>query len=162
MNSRPDFPLLRRIQTRWSDYDQLGHVNNVQFYRYFEFIILDHLADLGLDWQKDPVIAMVVESHCNFRRPVPVARQIEAGLRVAHLGNTSLRYDIALFECGAEEPSADGYFVHVYVDRNSGRPEPIPEYLREGFAAIGGADRSDRSGRSDRSARSSNPPTPAD
>ena len=136
MPGRDHFPLIRRIATRWNDFDMLGHVNNVQFYRYFECVILDHLADLGLSWQHDPVIAMVVESHCHFRRPLPVARHIDAGLRVAHIGNSSLRYDLALFECEAQEASADGYFVHVYVDRHSGRPAPIPAPLRKGFAAL--------------------------
>ena len=134
--SRAAFPLIKEIVTRWADYDMLQHVNNVQYYRYFEFLILDNLADLGADWVADAIIPFVVESNCHFRKPLPRAKQFDGGLRITRIGHSSVRYEIALFEQAAQEPSAVGFFVHVYIDRETGESVAIPERIRNGLAAI--------------------------
>ena len=134
--NRDGYPLIKEIVTRWSDYDMLRHVNNVQYYRFFEFIILDNLADLGMDWITDPEIPFVVESNCHFRKPLPRARTIEGGIRVAHMGRSSVRYEMALFEKGASTASAYGYFTHVYIERESEQSVPVPDVIRTGLEKI--------------------------
>ncbi|MEM7193678.1 MAG: thioesterase family protein [Pseudomonadota bacterium] len=134
--SRENYPLLKTIVTRWSDYDMLQHINNVQYYRYFEYVILDNLADLGTDWIADPIIPFVVESNCHFRKPIPRMRTLEGGLGISNLGSSSVRYEIALFEAGAAEPSATGYFVHVYIDRATETPQPVPQNIREALERL--------------------------
>ena len=133
---RQHFPYVLEIATRWSDFDMLRHLNNVQYYRLFEYIILDNLANIGTDWIRDQVIPLTVESSCNFRKPIAVARTIDAGLRVTHIGNSSVRYEIGLFEKGRELPSAFGYFVHVYLDRDTEISTAVPESIRHKLGEI--------------------------
>lgn len=132
-NSRSDYSTLVRIPTRWNDYDMLGHVNNVQYYRYFEIVVLRLLANSGLDWFRDPVIPFAVENLCRFRRPLGVTDSVEAGIRVARIGRSSATYEIALFMPGNDQPSAYGHFVHVFVDRATERPAEIPQKIRAAF-----------------------------
>ena len=130
---REDYALHVRLITRWSDYDMLGHVNNVEYYRYFETGILTLLRETGLDWQSDPVIPLAVENGCVFLEPVAVSGHVDIGVRIAHLGNSSVRYEIAVFVPQADVPSATGFFVHVFIDRVTGKPVPMPEAVRAHF-----------------------------
>lgn len=130
---REDYALHVRLITRWSDYDMLGHVNNVEYYRYFETGILTLLRETGLDWQSDPVIPLAVENGCVFLKPVAVSSHVDIGVRIAHLGNSSVRYEIAVFVPQADVPSATGFFVHVFIDRVTGKPVPMPEAVRAHF-----------------------------
>ena len=123
---RSTFPHFRKLEPRWSDCDMLGHLNNVEYYRYFEFVILNFLESTPLDWMSDSVIPLVVESRCFFRRPIPYRAKVEAGLRVSRIGNSSIHFEIALFTNEDDTPSAYGYFTHVYVDRQHERPTPVP------------------------------------
>ncbi len=119
-----------RITTRWNDNDAYGHVNNVVYYSYFDTAVNRYLIEAGvLDVLHGPVIGLVVETHCNYFAPLAFPQTVEAGMRVARLGATSVRYDIGLF--GADEPltAACGHFVHVYVDRQSRRPAALPPDL---------------------------------
>jgi acyl-CoA thioester hydrolase len=129
--SRDDYPHRHTIPTRWDDNDVYGHVNNVQYYAFFDTVINRWLIEEGgLDIHAGEVIGLCAESHCNFRAAVAFPDPVEAGLRVGHLGNSSVRYEIGLFAGDGGELLADGWFVHVFVDRESRRPAPIPESVR--------------------------------
>jgi acyl-CoA thioester hydrolase len=119
------------IPTRWMDNDVYGHVNNVVYYSYFDTIVNEHLIrEGGLDIVVSPCIGVVVETACRYHAPLAFPQLIDAGLRVAHLGRSSVRYAIGLFEQGAAEAAAEGDFVHVWIDRASGRPSAIPDRIR--------------------------------
>jgi acyl-CoA thioester hydrolase len=118
------------ISTRWMDNDAYGHINNVVYYSYFDTVVNRYLIEAGvLDVERSPVIGLVVETHCNYFASLAFPQTVEAGLRVAHLGSSSVRYEIGLF--GANEPlaAACGHFVHVYVDRETRRPAKLPAAL---------------------------------
>ena len=119
------------IPTRWDDNDIYGHVNNVQYYAFFDTVINRWLIDEGgLDIHAGPVIGLCAESGCRFRAAVAFPEAVEAGLRVGELGNSSVRYEVGLFAADSGEALADGFFVHVFVDRESRRPAPIPDPIR--------------------------------
>jgi acyl-CoA thioester hydrolase len=131
------FPHRRAIPTRWKDNDVYGHVNNVEYYSYFDTVINEYLiAEGGLDIAGGEVIGVCAESHCTYHGPLTFPETVEAGLRVAHLGRTSVRYELALRGEGAASPAATGWFVHVFVDRATRRPVAIPPRLREALEAL--------------------------
>ena len=134
----PDaFPHVLRIPTRWMDNDVYGHVNNVVYYSYFDTVINRWLIhEGGLDIHGGPVIGLCAESHCTFTGSFAFPEVVNAGLRVGHLGNSSVRYEIGLFGGDADEPAATGWFVHVFVDRESRRPAEIPPAVRTALEAI--------------------------
>ena len=137
MSRREDFPRLHRITTRWDDNDAYGHVNNVRYYAFFDTAINDWLVrEGGLDIQGGDVIGLCAESHCTFAAALAFPDDVEVGLRVGQLGRTSVRYELGVFAAGAEEPAADGWFVHVFVDRASRRPVPVPEGLRRALERL--------------------------
>lgn len=126
-----EYPYHMPIQTRWMDNDVYGHVNNVTYYSYFDTAVNGYLIERGaLDIQKSTVIGLVVETSCRYRAPLSFPDAITAGIRVARLGTTSVRYEIALFRSGESEAAAEGHFIHVYVDRETRRPVPLPEPLK--------------------------------
>jgi acyl-CoA thioester hydrolase len=130
--SRRDFPHVRAISTRWKDNDVYGHVNNVEYYSFFDTVINAWLiAEGGLDIHGGEVIGVCAESHCAYHAPLAFPQAVDAALRVSRLGRSSVRYEIALFADGDDEAAATGWFVHVFVDRVSRRPvEALPERLR--------------------------------
>ncbi|SFF49291.1 acyl-CoA thioester hydrolase [Fontimonas thermophila] len=135
--SRHDYPYLQRITTRWKDNDVYGHVNNVEYYSYFDTVINTWLIrEGGLDIHAGGVIGVCAESHCRYLDSLAFPDSIDAGLRVAHLGRSSVRYEIGLFREQASTPAAEGWFVHVFVDRASRRPTPIPERLRAALTRL--------------------------
>jgi acyl-CoA thioester hydrolase len=128
--TRADYPHFLSIGTRWSDNDIYGHLNNVVYYSYFDTVVNEYLVRKGaLDLRAGPVIGLVVETHCSYFASLAFPDRIDAGLRVTRLGNTSVRYEVAIFSEGSEQPAAQGYFVHAYVDRETGRPIALPEAL---------------------------------
>jgi acyl-CoA thioester hydrolase len=128
---REGYPYVLEIPTRWADNDVYGHVNNATYYAYFDTAVNRHLIDRGLlDPASSPVIGVVVETRCQFHRSLAFPDLVEAGVRVAKIGSSSVTYEIALFRKGDEEPAATGHFVHVYVDRGTRRPTPIPPRVR--------------------------------
>jgi acyl-CoA thioester hydrolase len=134
---RDDYPHFLVIPTRWMDNDIYGHVNNVVYYSYFDTVINRYLIDAGgLDIQAAPVVGIAVETACRFRRSFAYPEPVDAGLRVAHLGNSSVRYEIGLFGDGDDEARAEGHFVHVFVDRASQRPVPLPPPIRAALERI--------------------------
>jgi acyl-CoA thioester hydrolase len=120
-----------QITTRWADNDVYGHVNNVVYYAYFDTAVNEHLLRTGvLDIAASPIVGLVVETSCRYFSSIAFPDRVAAGMRVAHLGTTSVRYEIGLFRNDADIASAQGHFVHVYVDRATNRPVPIPEALQ--------------------------------
>ena len=125
------------ITTRWLDNDVYGHINNVQYYSYFDTAVNRFLIDEGvLDIHEGDVIGLVVETHCNFYASAAFPEDIEAGIRVARLGRSSVRYEIGLFIRDSETAIAQGHFVHVYVDRKSHKPVNIPDDLRSVLSVL--------------------------
>ena len=137
IETRDRYPHFLSIQTRWSDNDIYGHVNNVTYYSYFDTVVNCFLIDQGgLDIETDSVIGMAVETMCKFSKPLAYPEVLEAGLRVGKLGNSSVRYEIGIFQEGAVEAAAMGHFVHVFVDRATGKPAPIPDAIRSALEQI--------------------------
>ena len=137
IETRDRYPHFLSIQTRWSDNDIYGHVNNVTYYSYFDTVVNCFLIDQGgLDIETDSVIGMAVETMCKFNKPLAYPEVLEAGLRVGKLGNSSVRYEIGIFQEGAAEAAAMGHFVHVFVDRATGKPAPFPDAIRSALERI--------------------------
>ena len=133
------YPHRALITTRWKDNDVYGHVNNVEYYSFFDTVINEYLiAAGGLDIADGAVIGVCAESHCTYHGPLAFPGTVEAGLRVGHLGRSSVRYEIELREQGAEAAAAKGWFVHVFVDRASRRPVEIPARLRGALESLAG------------------------
>jgi acyl-CoA thioester hydrolase len=119
------------IPTRWGDNDIYGHINNVVYYEFFDTAVNSYLIAKGvLDIVNGKVIGLVVETHCNYFKPIAFPDSVRAGLRVAHLGNSSVRYEVGIFRAGDDTAAAQGHFVHVYVERATGKPVPLPETLK--------------------------------
>jgi acyl-CoA thioester hydrolase len=129
--TRDEYPHLRPIQTRWSDNDIYGHVNNSHYYAYFDTAINEYLiAEGGLDIVAGRVIAVVAESRCRFMASVSYPGVLDVGLRIGKLGNSSVHYELAIFKQGEASASAVGNFIHVFVDRETRRSTPIPPTMR--------------------------------
>jgi acyl-CoA thioester hydrolase len=129
--ARAAYRAFRPITTRWADNDLYGHVNNVQYYAFFDTVVNGHLIERGvLDIHAGPVIGLVVETTCRYFAPLAFPEPVEGGLRVDRLGCSSVSYGVAIFRAGAERAAAAGHFVHVYVDRATRRPVALPGALR--------------------------------
>ena len=125
------------ITTRWMDNDVYGHINNVVYYSFFDTVVNGYLVAQGaLDFTQGAVIGLVVETHCNYFKPAAFPDTLRAGLRVAHLGSSSVRYEVGIFRNDDDTASAQGHFVHVYVDRVTNRPVPLPEKLKAALAKL--------------------------
>ncbi|MCJ0972183.1 acyl-CoA thioesterase [Pseudomonas sp. PS1] len=136
---RADYRHFQPITTRWHDNDLYGHVNNVVYYSYFDSAVNAYLIERGgLDIHNGEVVGFVVSSSCDYFASIAFPDQIEVGLRVGRLGNSSVQYELAIFKRGDDEASAAGRIVHVFVERATNRPTPIPGRLRaalEGLAS---------------------------
>jgi acyl-CoA thioester hydrolase len=134
---REQFCHVSPISTRWMDNDVYGHVNNVQYYSFFDTAVNRYLIAQGaLDIHAGPVIGLVVETHCNYFSPLAFPQHVEAALRVGHVGRSSVRYEIGLFAPGEPLTAAVGHFVHVYVDRATRRPVKLPVELLDALAPL--------------------------
>jgi acyl-CoA thioester hydrolase len=137
---RSAFPHFLVIPTRWMDNDVYGHVNNVVYYSFFDTAVNQFLiARDVLDIHKGEVVGFVVDSGCSYFSPIAFPDTVHAGIRVAKLGNSSVRYEIALYRNDEALPCAAGHFVHVYVERSSNRSVPIPASVRDVLDTIRGA-----------------------
>lgn len=129
--SRDEFGLFRGLQTRWADNDIYGHMNNVVHYALFDTAVNGWLVETGLlDPHEGAIVGLVVETKCSYFSEIRFPDQVTAGIRVAHMGSSSIRYEIALFRGEAERAAAQGYFIHVYVDPKGRRPVALPESWR--------------------------------
>jgi acyl-CoA thioester hydrolase len=137
--TRASFAHFLTIPTRWMDNDIYGHVNNVVYYAYFDTVINEYLIrEGGLDIHGGTVIGICAESTCSYKAAFAFPETVEAGLRVGHLGNRSVRYEIGLFKAGREEAAALGSFVHVFVERATMTAVPIPDGLRKALERLQG------------------------
>ena len=135
--ARADYRHFLAIQTRWMDNDVYGHVNNVQYYSFFDTAVNQYMIERGgLDIHNGTTVGLVVETGCSYRRPLAFPDVVEAGIRVARIGTSSVTYEVGIFRRGEAAVCAFGRFVHVYVDRQTNRPVPIPEQARAAMEAI--------------------------
>jgi acyl-CoA thioester hydrolase len=143
-DTRADYRHFRPISTRWMDNDVYGHVNNVVYYSYFDTVVNQYLIEGGvLDIERSTIVGLVVETRCNYFSPITFPDIVQAGLRVAKLGTSSVRYEVGLFRNDEPLASAQGHFVHVYVDRATRRPVPLPEPMRAALQHIASQARGD-------------------
>ncbi|MCQ4286557.1 acyl-CoA thioesterase [Pseudomonas stutzeri] len=134
---RDDYRHFQPITTRWHDNDIYGHVNNVVYYSYFDSAVNTYLIERGgLDIHEGEVVGFVVSSSCDYFASIAFPDALEVGLRVGKLGNSSVQYELAIFKAGESQACAAGRFVHVFVDRASNRPTPIPNDLRQALEAL--------------------------
>ena len=136
---REAYRVWREIGTRWGDNDAYGHVNNTVYYQWFDTAVNAWLIDAGLlDIAGGDPIGLVVETGCRYARPLSYPETVEVGLAVEQVGRSSVRYRLGVFAKGRAEPAAQGFFVHVYVARDSRRPVPLPDRWRAAFETIAG------------------------
>ncbi len=136
-SSRAGYKHILALQTRWADNDIYGHVNNVAYYGYFDTIVNEYLINAGaLDIHNGDVIGLVVETGCKYFAPLEFPQKLDGALRVARIGSSSVRYELAIFKAGENAPAAQGHFVHVYVGRKTRRPTPLPADFRAALEKI--------------------------
>ena len=136
-NTVESYPHRITLPTRWADNDVYGHVNNSVYYFYFDTVVNKWLIDNGLlEVGNSDVVGLVVETGCSYFAPISFPDNVEAGLRVTKLGNSSVRYEIGLFKNDETQASAQGHFVHVYVDEKTRRPVKISDIMREKLTEI--------------------------
>ena len=134
---RDSYRHFSRITTRWMDNDAYGHVNNVVYYSWFDTVVNEYLVAQGvLDIGGGDVIGLVVETQCRYFSELAFPQPVDLAVRVGKLGNSSVRYEIGVFAEGEDAASAQGHFVHVYVDRAQRRPTSLPVPLRTALEKI--------------------------
>ena len=134
---RDSYRHFARLTTRWMDNDVYGHLNNVVYYSLFDTAVNGYLIERGaLDIHRGEVIGLVVETHCNYFAPIEFPKAVDAGIRVARIGGSSVRYEIGLFAEGEPTTAARGHFIHVYVNRDTRRPAVLPDALRRALEDI--------------------------
>jgi len=128
---RADYRHFRAITTRWMDNDVYGHINNVVYYSFFDTVVNAYLIEGGvLDPERSAVIGLVVETGCRYAKPLSFPVAVTGALRVARIGSSSVRYEVGLFRGDEDDAAAEGHFIHVYVDRATRRPVPLPDPLK--------------------------------
>jgi len=131
------FPYHHPITTRWRDNDVYGHVNNVVYYSWFDTAVNGYLIDEGvLDFSQGKTVGLVVETQCNYYKPVAFPDSVTVGVVVTKLGNSSVRFELGIFKNQDTEASASGHFIHVYVDEKTRRPVTLPENFRQALITI--------------------------
>lgn len=134
---RADYRYFTTIETRWMDNDAYGHVNNVVYYSFFDTAVNKWLITQGvLDVASSPEIGLVIETGCSYFSPISFPDRVSAGVRVAHVGNSSVRYEVGLFCNDSDVASAAGHFVHVYVNRDTRRSTRIPDAVRNALTQL--------------------------
>ena len=134
---RSSFARLLAIPTRWMDQDPYGHVNNVEYYSFFDTVVNEHLIrEAGLDVVRSPEIGLVVETKCSFLKEISFPQTVHAGMRVPRIGNSSVTYEIALFRDAETDCAAFGHFVHVYIDRKSRQTVRVPDRIRTALKSV--------------------------
>ena len=129
--TRTEFVAFEEVHSRWMDNDAYGHINNVVYYSFFDTAVNRYLIERNvLDIAKSKTIGLVIETQCKYFAPIVYPDLIHVGLKVAHLGNSSVKYEVAIFANDDDIASALGHFVHVYVDRLTNKPTPIPQNVR--------------------------------
>lgn len=130
-HQRADYPHFHILPTRWMDNDAYGHVNNVVYYSWFDTAVNHFLiAKQALDIPHGDIIGLVIETHCNYFAPISFPDTVQIGVRVANIGNSSVRYEVGIFREDDATAAAQGHFVHVYVDAATRRPVTMPDLMR--------------------------------
>ncbi|WP_321338884.1 thioesterase family protein [uncultured Cohaesibacter sp.] len=136
-DTRADYRTFKVVPTRWNDNDSFGHLNNAVHYSLFDSAIAGWLMDnLSLDVANDEQICVVVENSCNYFEEISFPDVVTVGLRITHIGTSSVRYEIGLFRNDDQVTAARGHFVHVYVNEKTRSPEPMSEAMRTLFASV--------------------------
>lgn len=136
-NTRASYKHFLTLPTRWMDNDVYGHVNNVVYYSYFDTIVNDYLIRHGgLDYRDGKVVGLVAETLCQYKKSLAFPESVDVGLRVAKIGNSSVRFEIGIYKRGDDEPAAFGHFVHVFVDRVVQQSVAIPSAIRSALEKI--------------------------
>ncbi|MDO8300601.1 thioesterase family protein [Lacisediminimonas sp.] len=136
-STRADYFHFCQIATRWMDNDMYGHVNNVVYYAYFDTAVNQYLIEQGvLDPVKAQVIGLVVETQCRYYSSLAFPDVVHVGVRVGHVGTSSVRYELGVFRNDEQSAAAEGHFVHVYVDRESNRPVRLPDDFGNALAPL--------------------------
>ena len=136
---RADYPNILPLNTRWADNDVFGHLNNVVYYSLFDTAVCTILVNAGLlHWRGNEHVMVMAESGCRYHSEAAFPDRIEAGLRIARLGTSSVRYELAVFREGSARPAAEGFMVHVCVDAATRRPAPMPDAWRKILQQLGG------------------------
>ena len=131
------FPYVADITTRWMDNDVYGHINNVTYYSFFDTVVANWLIESGvLDIATSPVVGLVVDTQCSYFASIAFPDRVRAGLRVAHVGTSSVRYEIGIFRNGDQAAAAQGHFVHVYVERASNKPMPLSDKHKKALEGL--------------------------
>ena len=139
---RDAYRAFRPLPTRWMDNDVYGHINNVVHYSLFDTAVNAHLIEAGLlDIAHGQLIGLVVETGCRYARAIAFPEVVEAGLRVARLGTSSVRYEVGLFTDASPDAAAEGFFIHVYVDRDTRRPIALPQLWRDKLELVASPER---------------------
>lgn len=134
---RADFAKFFPIQTRWNDNDPYGHVNNVVYFEFFDTAINTNLIQCGLlDVNKSPAVALVVDNRCTYFASVSFPDLVHVGIRVKRIGGSSVTYEVGIFKNDDDVAAALGTFVHVYVDRASGKSIAVPPDVRTALSAL--------------------------
>jgi acyl-CoA thioester hydrolase len=134
---RAAYHYFRRVPTRWMDNDVYGHVNNVVYYSYFDTVVNAFLVhEGGLNLASGSAIGLCVESQCRYHASVSFPDVLDAGLRVAKIGRSSVRYEVGIFRAGEDTAAAQGHFVHVFVDRVTRRPVDLPERMHAALTRL--------------------------
>ena len=137
LKTRNSYKVWREIGTRWLDNDAYGHVNNTIYYGWFDTAVNGWLIEQGLlDLASGDPIGLVAETGCRYARPLAYPQTVEIGVAVETLGRSSVRYRLGVFAKGAEDAAAEGFFVHVYVGRESRRAVELPAAWREALGMI--------------------------
>ncbi|WP_194744238.1 acyl-CoA thioesterase [Thermaurantiacus tibetensis] len=137
LRPRAHYRAWRQIPTRWADNDVYGHVNNVVHYAWFDTAVNAWLVEAGLlDIHAGAIIGLVVETGCRYAASLAFPQMVEAGIAVARLGTSSVTWHVGLFAEGASDAAAEGHFVHVYVDRATRRPVPLPAPWRAALGSL--------------------------
>ncbi|MDB5801417.1 MAG: thioesterase superfamily protein [Rhodocyclales bacterium] len=137
--SRQQFPHFLAISTRWLDNDVYNHVNNVNYYSFFDTVVNEYMLREGVLSLDAGPVCLVVETGCQYFSPISFPDIVNCGLRVAHLGTSSVRFEIGVFRNDDETAAAQGHFVHVCCDRETHRPLTMPESMRRALAKLGAA-----------------------
>jgi acyl-CoA thioester hydrolase len=134
---RSDYRWFHAATTRWMDNDIYGHVNNVVYFSYFDTAVsLFEVEHRLIDLERSPLICVAAEAQCQYHQSIAFPDRVTIGIRCGRIGNSSVRYELGVFRNQDEQAAAEGYFVHVFVERKTMRPVPIPDHVRAALQTI--------------------------
>lgn len=134
---RSDYPWFLDMPTRWGDNDQYGHMNNAVYYRYYENVVMHWLEIVhGFNLHSENVRCFTVQNGCEYHESVKHPALLQCGLRISKIGNSSVRYELGIFNQNSDTPSASGFIVEVFVDAQTERPIRVPDEFRKAMEPL--------------------------